>query len=557
MVERYTLILIAITFGIYILIGIRSRAKDTKTFFIAGSEIPTIVNGAAIAADWMSAASFISMAGLISFLGYDGAIYLMGWTGGYVLLTLMIAPYLRKFGKYTVPDFIGDRFNSSTARLIAAISTIFVSITYVAGQMRGVGIVFSRYLQIDITYGIFIGMAIVAFFAVIGGMKGITWTQAIQYVVLICAFLIPAIAIAMKLTGIPIPQVAFAASDITEKLSQIQVDLGMKEYLKPFQNYSKLNMFMMTLALMAGTAGLPHVIVRFYTVKTVKAARWSGVWALLFIMILYTTAPALASFAKYNIIDSINNKPTEVVDKIEWVDKWESTGLLALEDTNGNGTYDLANENEFSIDKDIITLSTPEVSNLSPMIIALVAAGALAAALSTASGLLLAMSSAVSHDIYFRILNKEATEKQRLKVARITILFAVAVAGWLGVNPPGFVGEVVALAFGLAAASIFPAIVLGIFDREMNNSGIIAGMLTGLLFTVSMIGMMSSVKIFGTAQPILNDFLGINAQGVGIVGMILNFSVSLVVSRLTASPSEEMRSIVDNIRIPEGIFQED
>ncbi len=557
MVERYTLTLIMITFGIYIFIGIRSRAKDTKTFFIAGSEIPTIVNGAAIAADWMSAASFISMAGLISFLGYDGAIYLMGWTGGYVLLTLMIAPYLRKFGKYTVPDFIGDRFNSSTARLIAAISTIFVSITYVAGQMRGVGIVFSRYLQIDITYGIFIGMAIVAFFAVIGGMKGITWTQAIQYVVLICAFLIPAIAIAMKLTGIPIPQVAFAASDITEKLSKIQVDLGMKEYLKPFQNYSKLNMFMMTLALMAGTAGLPHVIVRFYTVKTVKAARWSGVWALLFIMILYTTAPALASFAKYNIIDSINDKPTEVVDNIEWVDKWESTGLLALEDTNGNGTYDLASESEVSIDKDIITLSTPEVSNLSPMIIALVAAGALAAALSTASGLLLAMSSAVSHDIYFRILNKEATEKQRLKVARITILLAVAVAGWLGVNPPGFVGEVVALAFGLAAASIFPAIVLGIFDREMNNSGIIAGMLTGLLFTVSMIGMMSSVKIFGTAQPILNDFLGINAQGVGIVGMILNFSVSLVVSRLTASPSEEMRSIVDNIRIPEGIFQED
>ena len=555
MVERYTLTLIMITFGIYIFIGI--RAKDTKTFFIAGSEIPTIVNGAAIAADWMSAASFISMAGLISFLGYDGAIYLMGWTGGYVLLTLMIAPYLRKFGKYTVPDFIGDRFNSSTARLIAAISTIFVSITYVAGQMRGVGIVFSRYLQIDITYGIFIGMAIVAFFAVIGGMKGITWTQAIQYVVLICAFLIPAIAIAMKLTGIPIPQVAFAASDITEKLSKIQVDLGMKEYLKPFQNYSKLNMFMMTLALMAGTAGLPHVIVRFYTVKTVKAARWSGVWALLFIMILYTTAPALASFAKYNIIDSINDKPTEVVDNIEWVDKWESTGLLALEDTNGNGTYDLASESEVSIDKDIITLSTPEVSNLSPMIIALVAAGALAAALSTASGLLLAMSSAVSHDIYFRILNKEATEKQRLKVARITILLAVAVAGWLGVNPPGFVGEVVALAFGLAAASIFPAIVLGIFDREMNNSGIIAGMLTGLLFTVSMIGMMSSVKIFGTAQPILNDFLGINAQGVGIVGMILNFSVSLVVSRLTASPSEEMRSIVDNIRIPEGIFQED
>lgn len=556
MVEKYTLTLILITFGIYIFIGIRSRAKDTKTFFIAGSEIPTIVNGAAIAADWMSAASFISMAGLISFLGYDGAIYLMGWTGGYVLLTLMIAPYLRKFGKYTVPDFIGDRFNSSTARLIAAISTIFVSITYVAGQMRGVGIVFSRYLQIDITYGIFIGMAIVAFFAVIGGMKGITWTQAIQYIVLISAFLIPAIAIAMKLTGIPIPQVAFAFSDITEKLSKIQVDLGMKEYLKPFQNYSKLNMFMMTLALMAGTAGLPHVIVRFYTVKTVKAARWSGVWALLFIMILYTTAPALASFAKYNIIESINDKPTEVVDNIEWVDKWESTGLLALEDTNGNGTYDLASDSEVSIDKDIITLSTPEVSNLSPMVIALVAAGALAAALSTASGLLLAMSSAVSHDIYYRILNKEATEKQRLKIARITILLAVAAAGWLGVNPPGFVGEVVALAFGLAAASIFPAILLGIFDREMNNSGIIAGMLAGLIFTLSMIGMMCSQKIFGTAQPILKDFMGINPQGVGIVGMLLNFSVSLVVSRLTASPSEDMRSIVDNIRVPEGIFQE-
>jgi cation/acetate symporter len=315
-------------------------------------------------------------------------------------------------------------------------------------------------------------------------------------------------------------------------------------------------MFMMTLALMAGTAGLPHVIVRFYTVKTVKAARWSGVWALLFIMILYTTAPALASFAKYNIIESINDKPTEVVDNIEWVDKWESTGLLTLEDTNGNGTYELGSENEVSIDKDIIVLSTPEVSNLSPMVIALVAAGALAAALSTASGLLLAMSSAVSHDIYYRIFNNNATEKQRLKVARITILVAVMFAGWLGVNPPGFVGEVVALAFGLAAASIFPAILLGIFDREMNDSGIICGMLTGLVFTVSMICMMCSTKIFGTLQPILKDFLGINAQGVGIVGMILNFSISLVVSRLTASPSEDMRSIVDNIRIPEGVFQE-
>lgn len=550
--EFYTILMVGVTLSLYLYIGYKSRVSDTKSFFVAENSIPTVANGAAIAADWMSAASFISMAGLISFLGYEGSIYLLGWTGGYVLLALLIAPYLRKFGKYTVPDFIGDRFESNKIRAIAAIATIFISTTYVAGQMRGVGIVFSRYLQTDITTGIIIGMAIVAFFAILGGMKGITWTQVIQYAILMIAFLIPAIAIAMKLTGIPLPQAAFTFTDITKDLSRLQVDVGLSEYIKPFQNYSQLNMFMMTMALMAGTAGLPHVIVRFYTTKTVKSARWSAVWALVFIALLYTTAPALGVFAKYNLIQSINDRPAAQVDQIEWVNKWEETGLLSLTDTNGNGTYDFENQ-EVVIDKDIIVLSTPEVANLSPIIIALVAAGGLAAALSTASGLLLAMSSAVSHDIYYKIFRKKASEKERMRVARISILLTVIVAGYFGINPPGFVGEVVALAFGIAAASIFPTILLGIFNKRMNMPGAAAGILTGLIFTLGMILLMDSHKILGTSEPIISSFLGINPQGIGVIGMILNFAVSLIVAKFTKEPSAEIQQMVEDLRAPDDM----
>ncbi len=555
-VETLTLILVLVTFGIYIYIGWWAKVKDTSHFYVAGKEIPSVANGAAIAADWMSAASFISMAGLIAFLGYDGTIYLMGWTGGYVLLALLLAPYLRKFGRFTVPDFIGDRYYSNGARAVAAVATIFISLTYVAGQMRGVGIVFSRYLQVDIAVGVLIGMAIVAFFAVLGGMKGITWTQVAQYFVLIIAYLIPAIAIAYQLTGNPIPQLALTFSDIAQRLSNLQIELGLKEYLAPFQNLSAINVFAVTLALMVGTAGLPHVIIRFYTVKDVRSARWSAGWALVFIALLYTTAPAIGVFAKYNLIESLNAKPLEEVRQVDWVTKWESTGLLVFDDKNQNGALEFTNDpatNEVTIDRDIIVLSTPEVAGLAPFIIALVAAGGLAAALSTASGLLLAMSSAVSHDIYYRILYPSASERQRLLVARIMILLSVLVAGYFGIKPPGFVGEVVAFAFGLAAASLFPVILLGIFDRRMNREGAVAGILTGLVFTLTMILMMRSPQIFGTEAPVIEDFLGINAQGIGIIGMLLNFIVSFAVSRATPAPPQEIQDLIEDIRIPKVI----
>ncbi len=556
--EALTLTLVIITFLIYIFIGWWSKVRDTKNFYVAGNDIPAVANGAAIAADWMSAASFISMAGLIAFLGYDGTIYLMGWTGGYVLLALLLAPYLRKFGRYTVPDFIGDRFYSNGARAVASIATIFISLTYVAGQMRGVGIVFSRYLEVPISTGVVIGMAIVAFFAVLGGMKGITWTQVVQYFVLIIAYLIPAIAISFQLTGNPIPQLGLTFSDIAQKLTNIQVELGLFEYLAPFQNLSGLNVFAVTLALMVGTAGLPHVIIRFYTVRNVRAARWSAGWALVFIALLYTTAPAIGVFAKYNLISTLNETPIEEARNIEWVEKWESTGLLKLEDKNSDGilSFSPGEMNEVTIDKDIIVLSTPEVAQLAPFIIALVAAGGLAAALSTAAGLLLAMSSAVSHDLYYRIFKPDASEKQRLLVGRIMIFLAVLVAGYFGIKPPGFVGEVVAFAFGLAAASLFPAILLGIFDKRMNREGAIWGILTGLIFTMAMILMMRSTQIFGTDAPVINDFLGINAQGIGVVGMVLNFIVAYIVSRRTEAPPEEIQQLVEDIRIPEGVAQE-
>ena len=547
-VEVWTTAFVVISFVLYIYIGWRSRVRDSKGFFVADRGVPAIANGAATAADWMSAASFISMAGLISFLGYDGSIYLMGWTGGFVLLALLLAPYLRKFGKYTVPDFIGDRYYSVWARLVAVVAALFVSLTYVAGQMRGVGIVFSRFLQVDIATGVIIGMIIVAFFAVLGGMKGITWTQVAQYVVLIVAFLIPAIAISGILTNNYIPQLAFSFSDLVEKLNGVQTDLGFAEYTQPFADKSMLDVLFTTIALMVGTAGLPHVIVRFYTVPSARAARYSAGWALLFIAILYTTAPALASFARYNLIDSLNNKTIPQIQQLDWANKWENTGLLAFDDKNGDGRITLTPEettNEITIDRDIIVLSTPEVAKLAPWVIALVAAGGLAAALSTASGLLLVISSSIAHDVYYRIINPEATEAQRLMVGRIMVGFAVAVAGYFGVNPPGFVAEVVAFAFGLAAASFFPAILLGIFNRRTNREGAIAGMVTGLVFTAAYI---IGVKFYGMSAWLF----GISPEGIGTVGMMLNFVVTLIISRLTPPPPLEVQEMVARLRSPEG-----
>jgi len=433
-VEVWTSVFVIISFMLYIYIGWQSRVKDSKGFFVADRGVPAIANGAATAADWMSAASFISMAGLIAFLGYDGSIYLMGWTGGYVLLALLLAPYLRKFGKYTVPDFVGDRYYSKFGRLVAVVAAIFVSLTYVAGQMRGVGIVFSRFLQVDISTGVLIGMVIVGFFAVLGGMKGITWTQVAQYGVSIVAYILPAAAIAWAMTGNPFPQLAFSFSDVVEKLNAVQVDLGFTEYTQPFAHKSMLDVLAITVALMVGTAGLPHVIVRFYTVPDVRAARYSAGWALLFIALLYTTAPALASFARYNLIDTLHDKPVEEVQQLDWATKWEQTGLLAFEDKNGDGRLQLTPDpetSEVTVDRDIIVLATPEMTKLAPWAVALVAAGGLAAALSTASGLLLVISSSIAHDVYYTLLRPDASESQRVFVGRVMVGFALVVAGIL------------------------------------------------------------------------------------------------------------------------------
>jgi len=547
-VEVWTYILVGITFAAYLYIGYLNRVRDTGGFYVAGRGVPAIFNGAAVGADWMSAASFISMAGLISFMGYDGTVYLMGWTGGYVLLALLLAPYLRKYGKYTIPDFVGDRYYSTTARIVAAIAAIFVSLTYVAGQMRGVGIVFSRFLNVNITVGVIIGMAIVSFFAVLGGMKGITWTQVAQYTVLIVAYLIPAVAIAWVLTGNPIPQLSFTFSDIVDRLNQIQTDLGFTEYTMPFSAKPMIDVFCITMALMAGTAGLPHILVRFYTVPSVRSARYSAAWALLFIALLYTTAPALAAFARYNLIDSLNGKTIEEVHQLKWVQSWETTGLLGFEDKNGDGKLELSPDpakSEMKIDRDIIVLSTPEVARLAPWVVGLVAAGGLAAALSTAAGLLLVISSSIAHDIYARLINPEASEARRLLVGRVMIFLAVVVAGIFGIYPPGFVAQVVAFAFGFAAASFFPVILLGIFDSRTNRAGAIWGMVVGLGFTAFYI---IGNKYFG-----MPTFLwGISAEGIGTVGMVLNLVVTFVVSRLTAPPPLEIRKMVEEVRVPRG-----
>ena len=545
-------LMIGITFSLYIGIAIWSKAGSTKEFYVAGSGVSPIANGMATAADWMSAASFISMAGLISFMGYDGSVYLMGWTGGYVLLALLLAPYLRKFGKFTVPDFIGDRYYSDTARLVAVFCALIISFTYVAGQMRGVGLVFSRYLEVDINTGVVIGMAIVLFYAVLGGMKGITYTQVAQYCVLIFAFMVPAIFISIQMTGNPIPQIGFGSQGadgvyLLEKLDGLSRELGFHEYTTGSK--SKLDVFFITAALMIGTAGLPHVIVRFFTVKKVSDARKSAGWALLFIAILYTTAPAIAVFARTNLIETVSEKKYDEMPV--WFDNWEKTGLLKFDDKNNDGVIQYVADpqiNELTIDRDIMVMANPEIAELPNWVIALLAAGALAAALSTAAGLLLVISSSVSHDLIKKIIKPDVSEKGELIAARVSAFFAVIMAGYFGINPPGFVAAVVALAFGLAAASFFPAIVMGIFYKRMNKEGAISGMVTGLLL---MLFYMTKFKFgwFGGGDQ-SDWWFGISPEGFGTLAMLVNFVVSLTICHLTKEPSEEIQELVEKIRIP-------
>ena len=545
-------LMIGLTFSLYIGIAIWSKAGSTNEFYVAGTGVSPIANGMATAADWMSAASFISMAGLISFMGYDGSVYLMGWTGGYVLLALLLAPYLRKFGKFTVPDFIGDRYYSDTARLVAVLCALIISFTYVAGQMRGVGLVFSRYLEVDINTGVVIGMAIVLFYAVLGGMKGITYTQVAQYCVLIFAFMVPAIFISIQMTGNPIPQLGFGSqgSDgiyLLDKLDGLSRELGFHEYTSGSK--SKLDVFFITAALMIGTAGLPHVIVRFFTVKKVSDARKSAGWALLFIAILYTTAPAISVFARTNLIDTVSEKKYEEMPV--WFDNWEKTGLLKFEDKNDDGIIQYVADpqiNELTIDRDIMVMANPEIAELPNWVIALLAAGALAAALSTAAGLLLVISSSVSHDLIKKIIKPDVSEKGELIAARISAFFAVIMAGYFGINPPGFVAAVVALAFGLAAASFFPAIVMGIFYKRMNKEGAISGMVTGLFL---MLFYMTKFKFgwFGGGTE-ADWWFGISPEGFGTLAMLVNFVVSLTVCHMTKEPSEEIQKLVEKIRIP-------
>ena len=543
----WTLIFVVGTFSLYIGIAVWSRVSSTSGFYVAGQGVPSVFNGMAVGADWMSAASFISMAGLVAISGFDGAIYLLGWTGGYVLLALLLAPYLRKFGKYTVPEFVGDRYYSRTARVVAAVCAVAVSLTYVAGQMNGVGIAFSRFLQVDVAVGVIIGMVIVAVYATLGGMKGITYTQVAQYVVLMIAYAIPAIAIAATLTGNPVPQLAFG--EVASRLDGIQEQLGFGVYTSPFTNISGLNVFLIAMTLMCGTAGLPHVIVRFYTAKSVRGARWTGVWALVCIALLYTTAPAIAVFAKTNLIQSVNDVP--IAELPDWTQTWggSDASLFSVNDLNGDGVaqYTNGDDNEVTISPDILVLANPEIAGLPAWVVGIVAAGGLAAALSTASGLLLVVGSAFSHDIYKRIINPNASEENELVVARVSVLVAVLVAGIFGIYPSGYVAEVVAFAFGLAAASFFPVIVMGIFDKRANKEGAIAGMAVGLIFT--------GTYIILTADGMLGitPFLfGITAQGIGTVGMILSFIVMYVVSRATAEPPIEIQEFVEDIRYPRG-----
>ena len=578
-----TYLVVGASFALYIAIAIWSRARSTGDFYIAGKGVSPVANGMATAADWMSAASFISMAGLIAFLGYDGSVYLMGWTGGYVLLALFLAPYLRKFGKFTVPEFIAERYYSRTARIVAVICLIFVSFTYVAGQMRGVGIVFSRFLEVEVTIGLVIGMGIVFVYAVLGGMKGITYTQVAQYCVLIFAYTVPAIFIAIQISGNAIPQLAFGSSvdgsSLLDKLDDIVMSLGFTQYTSGAK--STIDIFCITLALMVGTAGLPHVIVRFFTVPKVRDARVSAGYALLFIAVLYTTAPAVGAMARYNLINTMQpgdigaeNGNLVYEERPDWMRTWEATGLINYEDKNGDGRIQYYNDadpafaqtaqsygwegNELSVDRDIIVLANPEIAGLPDWVIALVAAGGIAAALSTAAGLLLVISAAVSHDLIKGIFVPDISDKNELLAGRIAAAFAIMVAGYLGFDPPGWVAQVVAFAFGLAAASLFPAILLGIFFKRANKQGAIAGMVTGLLFTYAYIEYFKGLFLKWAGAPwgedvAANWLFGISPEGIGVIGMLLNFTVALIVSHLTSPPPERIQHMVEHIRVPRAI----
>ena len=553
-VQEWTYLIVGITFSIYIAIAIWSRVQTTKDFYVAGAGVSPLANGMATAADWMSAASFISMAGIISFAGYDGAVYLMGWTGGYVLLALLLAPYLRKFGKFTVPDFIGDRYYSNIARIVAVICALLVSFTYVAGQMRGVGIVFSRFLEVEINTGVIIGMIIVLFYAVLGGMKGITYTQVAQYCVLIFAFMVPAVFISIQMTGNPIPQLGFGSEAIEggyllDKLDGLNEELGFNKYTdntKPL-----IDIFAITFALMVGTAGLPHVIIRFFTVKKVSDARKSAGIALLLIAVLYTTAPAVAVFARTNMIETLSN--VEYSNVPSWFKNWETTGLISFDDKNLDGKIQyLADKstNELIVDRDIMVLANPEIAKLPNWVIALVAAGGLAAALSTAAGLLLVISSSISHDLLKKMIMPSISEKEELIAARLSAFAAVCVAGYFGINPPGFVAATVALAFGLAAASFFPAIILGIFYKKMNKEGAVSGMIVG---TLLMLYYMIKYKLgwFDDELPSSDQWwFKISPEGFGTIAMFVNFIVSIIVMKFTAEPPDEIKRIVERIRIP-------
>lgn len=563
-VQTLTYLIVGVTFALYIGIAIWSRAGSTKEFYVAGGGVHPVVNGMATAADWMSAASFISLAGIVSFVGYDGSVYLMGWTGGYVLLALCMAPYLRKFGKFTVPDFIGDRYYSQAARTVAVVCAIFICFTYIAGQMRGVGVVFSRFLEVEVDTGVYIGMAVVFFYAVLGGMKGITYTQVAQYCVLIFAFMVPAIFISVMMTGHIFPQIGFGAELVDaagngtgvfllDKLDGLSAELGFSQYTEGSK--SMIDVFFITGALMFGTAGLPHVIVRFFTVPRVKDARVSAGWALVFIAIMYTTIPALAAFSRVNMIETINGPESTGVAYTkapEWIKNWEKTGLITWDDKNGDGKIYYANgpTNEMKIDRDIMVLATPEIANLPAWVIALVAAGGLAAALSTSAGLLLVISTSVAHDLLKKNLMPDISDKKELMFARIAAALGIVLAGYFGINPPGFVAAVVAIAFGLAASSLFPAIIMGIFSKTMNKEGAIAGMVTGLLFTASYI------VFFKFVNPEINNaehwFMGISPEGIGMLGMIVNFGVAFAVSRVTKEVPADVVAMVESIRFPKG-----
>ncbi len=554
-IQTWTFLIVGITFLLYIGVAIWAKAGSTKEFYVAGGGVSPLANGMATAADWMSAASYLSMAGLISFMGYAGGQYLMGWTGGYVLLALLFAPYLRKFGKFTVPDFIGERYYSKQAQLVALICAIFVSFTYCVGQMKGVGVAFARFLEVEFSTGIFIGIGIVFFYAVLGGMKGITYTQVTQYCILIFAFTVPAIFISLQMVGNPLPQIGMGGTMedgiyLLDKLNQLSVDLGFNEYTSSGMN-DRVNMFFITMSLMLGTAGLPHVIVRFFTVPKVRDARVSAGYALFFIALLYTTAPAIAVFVRTNLLQTVSNKP--YAEMPAWFSKWEESKLISFDDKNSDGVIQyVANpsSNELTIDNDIMVLANPEIANLPAWVIALVVAGGLAAALSTAAGLLLVIATSISHDLLKNYLKPNISEKGELRAARVAIAWAVLAAGLAGLNPPGFVAEVVALAFGLAASSFFPAIILGIFDKRMNRQGAISGMIVGIVFTTIYIWYFKP-QLGGIGTP-EGYWFGIKPEGIGTLGMLINLAVAVVVSRLTPPPPVDVQNMVENIRIPRG-----